>query len=112
MRLLFDQNISHRILKFLGPKFTQSTTVKDENLTDFSDKKIWDFAKQNSFVIVTLDSDFNDLNSLFGHPPKIIWLRTKNLRTEQIAKILTREDTEIENFIHNPTFGILEIMLS
>lgn len=104
MRLLFDQNISHRILK--------CTTVKGENLTDFSDKKIWDFSKQNNFAIVTLDSDFNDLNSLFGHPPKIIWLRTRNLRTEHIAKILIEQEIEIENFINNPTFGILEITLS
>jgi len=80
MRLLFDQNISHRILRFLGSGFPQCTTVKDENLTDFSDRKIWDFAKQNNFAIITLDSDLNDLNSLFGHPPKIIWLRTKNLK--------------------------------
>lgn len=112
MRLLFDQNISHRILRFLGSGFAQCTTVKNENLTDFSDKKIWDFARQNSFTIVTLDSDFNDLNSLFGHPPKIIWLRTRNLRTEHIAKILIVQEIEIENFINNPTFGILEITLS
>ena len=110
MRLLFDQNISHRILRFLSSGFAQCTTVKDENLTDFSDRKIWDFAKQNNFAIVTLDSDFNDLNSLFGHPPKIIWLRTKNLRTEYIAKILVKQETEIENFINNTTFGILEIL--
>lgn len=79
MKLLFDQNISHRILKFLTPGFSNCTSIKDEGLINYNDKKIWDFAKVNDFSIVTLDLDFNDLNSLFGYPPKIIWLRTKNL---------------------------------
>ena len=46
MKLLFDQNISHRILKILSNDFEGSTTVKSENLIDSSDKAIWEFAKK------------------------------------------------------------------
>ncbi|SHE69260.1 hypothetical protein SAMN05444274_102123 [Mariniphaga anaerophila] len=76
MRFLFDQNISHRILKLLPENYSGSTTVKQEGLTNSPDKEIWEFAKTNKFIIVTQDSDFNDINSLYGFPPKIIWIRT------------------------------------
>ena len=81
MRLLFDQNISHRILKLLSPQFLESSTVKAEGLINASDLEILEFAKHNNFTIVTQDSDFNDLNILKGFPPKVIWIRTGNIST-------------------------------
>ena len=110
MKLIFDQNISHRILKILSRNFTGSTSVKTENLIDSSDKVIWEFAKKSNYIIVTQDSDFNDLNSLYGFPPKIIWIRTGNLRTEKIADILESHFLEIQDFENNPNFGCFEIL--
>ena len=63
MRFLFDQNISHLILKLLPEKLTDSTSIKKEGLINSPDKQIWEFAKQNDYIIVKQDSDFNDLNS-------------------------------------------------
>ena len=107
MKLLFDQNISHRILKILSEDFVGSTSVKSKNLIDSSDKAIWEFAKKSNFVIVTQDSDFNDLNSLYGFPPKIIWIRTGNLKTDELASILKTHFQEIQDFENNPSFGCL-----
>ncbi len=39
MKLIFDQNISHRILKLLTSDFEDSTTVKKESLIDLPDKE-------------------------------------------------------------------------
>ena len=72
MKLLFDQNISFRILKNLDKIFSGSEQVKNLGLQDFSDKQIWNYAKENNFSVVTFDSAFFDLANLFGHPPKII----------------------------------------
>ena len=72
MKLLFDQNRSHRILKITKEDFPDSTAVKNENLLNSADKVIWDFAKKSNYIVVTLDSDFNDFNILYGFPPKII----------------------------------------
>ena len=47
MRFLFDQNISHRILKLIPDKYFDSTTVKKEGLIDSSDREIWEYAKLN-----------------------------------------------------------------
>src|SRR6476620_5266546 len=110
MRLLFDQNISHRILKILSDEFIGSTTVKQEKLIDCSDKEIWDFAKKENYIIVTQDSDFNDFNSLYGFPPKVIWIRTGNMKTEELAMILKNYFSEIKDFDSNPQFGCFEIL--
>ncbi|HET8861584.1 DUF5615 family PIN-like protein [Marivirga sp.] len=109
MRLIFDQNISHRILKELPDRFSDATTIKSEGLINATDKEIWEFAKKSNLTIVTQDSDFNDLNSVYGFPPKIIWLRLGNLLTIQIAKIILTQEEEIINFINNKAYGCFEI---
>ncbi len=95
MRCLFDQNISYRILKHLPSSFSESTTVSKERLLNKLDVEIWEFSKKNNYVIVTFDSDFNDLSSLFGFPPKVIWIRSGNLDTETISELLVKNESEI-----------------
>ncbi|HKK81590.1 MAG TPA: DUF5615 family PIN-like protein [Prolixibacteraceae bacterium] len=109
MRFLFDQNISHRILKIIPETYAESTTVKNEGLINATDKEIWDYAKKN-YIIVTQDSDFNDLNSLYGFPPKIFWLRMGNLKTTFIVNILVEYTHEINNFIQDSNYGCFEIL--
>jgi len=109
MKFLFDQNISHRILKLFPEKYAASTTVKKEELINAPDRKIWEFAKQNNYIIVTQDSDFNELNTLYGFPPKIIWIRTGNLRTQAIVDILIDYSQEIDKFIKDNNYGCFEI---
>ena len=110
MKFLFDQNISQRILKVLPDNYVGSSHVKNEGLINAPDKQIWEFAKKNNFIIVTQDSDFNELNSLLGFPPKIIWIRTGNLKTEAIIKILIDNYLDILKFIEDENYGCYEIM--
>lgn len=109
MRYLFDQNISHRILKLIPSTYAESTSVKKAGLLNASDREIWEFAKNNRYIIVTQDSDFNYLNSLLGFPPKIIWIRTGNLKTHSIVNILLNNSDEIQKFLHDSNHGCLEI---
>jgi predicted nuclease of predicted toxin-antitoxin system len=88
MRLLLDQNISHKIIQYLPDQFKGSKSVKKEGLINLPDKEIWEFAEANDFIIVTQDSDLNNLNSLYGFPPKIIWIKTGNLKTIEIVNTL------------------------
>jgi|SRR5690606_1907453 len=110
MKLLFDQNISHRILHLLPDIYIDSTSVKKESLINANDKSIWEFAKQNHYTIVTQDSDFNDFNILFGFPPKIIWIRTGNISTKLLAELLSNYQREIKDFIESKNFGCYEIL--
>lgn len=110
MRFLFDQNTSHRILKIIPEIYAESTTVKNQGLINASVKEIWEHAKKYNYTIVTQDSDFNDLNSFYGFPPKIIWLRMGNLKTTSIVNILVEYTDEINNFINDKNYGYFEIL--
>jgi predicted nuclease of predicted toxin-antitoxin system len=110
MKFLFDQNISQRILKVLPEHYIGSSHVKYERLINAPDRQIWEFAKKNDFIIVTQDSDFNELNTLFGFPPKIIWIRTGNLKTQAIIDLLNNQRDEIQQFIEDENYGCFEII--
>jgi predicted nuclease of predicted toxin-antitoxin system len=110
MKYLFDQNISFRILKLLPETYADSSHVKKEGLINFSDKHIWEFAQKNGYVIVTQDSDFNELNSLYGFPPKIIWIRSGNLKTKLLVEILIQSESEIHKFLDDENYGCFEII--
>ena len=70
-------------------------------LQDCEDVEIWKFAKQNGFTIVTFDADFFDISVLNGFPPKVIWLRTGNLTTSEIAERIIVNSSNITSFITN-----------
>ena len=109
MKLLFDQNISYRILKKLPKAYSGSSHVKTEGLLNASDFEIWEYAKLNQFIIVTQDSDFNDLYLLKGFPPKILWFQTGNLRTDELVLILVNRQKVILDFSSNDELGCMEL---
>ncbi|MDR1339172.1 MAG: DUF5615 family PIN-like protein [Prevotellaceae bacterium] len=109
MKLLFDQNISFRILRLLPEDFANCQQVRSVGLNDCKDVEIWKFAKLNGFTVVTFDADFFDISILRGFPPKIIWLRTGNLTTSDIAERIILNSLNIAFFIDNPDQRCLEI---
>lgn len=99
MKLLFDQNISFRVIKLLQASFSETKHVKEFNLQYSTDRQIWNYAKENQYDIITFDADFYDLVTLHGHPPKIIWIRVGNTSTQNLAKILIHHFEIIQSFI-------------
>jgi len=108
MKLLFDQNISYRLVNRVIGVFPNSKQVKELGLENATDSKIFEFAKLNEFVIVTFDSDFCDMSVLKGFPPKIIWIRTGNISTSNLEVLLKNNSVIIEQFV-NEDFACLEI---
>jgi predicted nuclease of predicted toxin-antitoxin system len=88
MRLLFDQNLSHKLCDRLADRFPGSSQVRRAGLEAASDRAVWEFAKANGFALVSQDSDFADMAALYGPPPKVIWLRCGNQTNEFIEKLL------------------------
>ena len=109
MNLLFDQNISFRILKKLDKIFENSKHISELGLHNAPDIEIWNFARKNDYTIVTFDSDFIDISNLQGHPPKIIWLNLGNTSTHYIADRLVEEKEIIISFIMSEDSAFLEI---
>ena len=99
MKLLFDQNISFRIISRIIALFPEAKQVRQLGIENYSDIEIWKFAKDNNYTIVTFDADFFDLANLKGHPPKIIWLRFGNTKTDFLAETLNLRNLIIKDFI-------------
>lgn len=78
MRLLFDQNLSPRLMEMMQDLYPQSLHVRDIGLGSADDRAVWAYAKSHEYTIVSKDSDFRQLSFTFGHPPKVIWIRRGN----------------------------------
>lgn len=53
MKLLFDQNISFRVIKKISRFFPNAKQVKELGLENSADMQIWEYAKDQEFTIVT-----------------------------------------------------------
>ena len=112
MKLLFDQNISFRVVKGLQNIFPGAKQVRELNLENSTDREIWEYAKREDYTIVTFDSDFYDLTLVLGIPPKVIWLRLGNTSSDNLIKIFTENQSVITEFIENSVYrqiGCLEL---
>jgi len=110
VKLLFDQNISFRIVNKIQNIFTESKQVKELGLENFSDFEIWEYSKNNGFAIVTFDADFADIANIKGSPPKIIWLRTGNMTTDSIADLIVGHRDVISEFLDGIEFDGIDVL--
>jgi predicted nuclease of predicted toxin-antitoxin system len=109
MKLLFDHNLSPRLVARLFDLFPDASHVSLVGLDQASDLIVWHFAGVKEFTLVTKDSDFDDLSLLRGFPPKVIWLRIGNCTTQQIEQVLRLHHPVIVDFGNDPTAGVLVI---
>ncbi|MEZ4699463.1 MAG: DUF5615 family PIN-like protein [Rhodothermales bacterium] len=72
MKLLFDQNLSPRLVGLLADVYEDSVHVTEVGLDEADDLVVWHYARMNGFVIVSKDSDFNEISHLRCVPPKVI----------------------------------------
>jgi len=110
MKLLFDQNLSPRLAEYFKDIFKDSVHVQNLGLDASDDLFVWEYAKSNNFTIVTKDSDFNNIISLFGFPPKVIWLRKGNCTTTRIKELISEHMDSITSFINDAENGILSLL--
>ena len=97
MKLLLDHHLSHKLVKRLSDLFPASTQTRLLGFARTDDNVIWEYAKQNGFMIVTLDADYYDISLLRGHPPKLIWLRCGNQKTRTAEAV-----QELQECIDHP----------
>jgi len=89
LKLLFDANLSPKLVGRLRDLFPGSAHVFDTSLARSTpDDKIWEYALVEGFTIVTADSDFLHLAKSQGAPPKIVHLENCDYRTSQVESLL------------------------
>lgn len=109
MKLLFDQNLSFRLVRKFEECFPESEHVRLLGMDEKDDRLIWKYARDNDFTIVTQDADFEMLSQLYGFPPKVIWLRCGNTATVNIFNLLLRNHELITAFGVDDLIACIEL---
>ncbi|HEX8034629.1 MAG TPA: DUF5615 family PIN-like protein [Ktedonobacterales bacterium] len=110
MKLLLDHNLSPRLVGRLVDLYPGMGHVALVGLDRASDYAVWDYARVGNYIIVTKDSDFNDVSILRGFPPKVIWLRMGNCTTSEIELALRHGHAQVVAFATDPEASVLELI--
>jgi predicted nuclease of predicted toxin-antitoxin system len=109
VKLLFDQNLSPKLIDALADLYPGSAHVFPLGLHETDDLVIREYARLNDFFIVTKDADFSDLCLLMGFPPKVIWIRLGNCFTSEIERLLREKFIDIDDLDKSAVIGVLTL---
>jgi predicted nuclease of predicted toxin-antitoxin system len=109
MKLLFDHNLSPRLVKKFADLYPNSQHLFLLKMDRDEDIIIWEYARHHDYTIITRDSDYNDLSMVRGFPPKVLWIRRGNCSTSEIENMLRTATADIQEFFENPNLGILTL---
>ncbi len=92
---LFDENIPSRLI------FTPSLPVISTNILGQSpsDTILWEYARENNYVIVTKDADFSNRMMLSVPPPWVVHLRIGNMRKRVFHQLLASVWPQVESLL-------------
>lgn len=106
MKLLFDENLSPALPRRIAGPFSQFGSRPRCGMKATDDPLIWDYAKDNDFLIVSKDADMHDLSLVFGNPPKVAWVRSGNYSTRQVEELLRRDFDVIKLFYEDNSVSL------
>jgi predicted nuclease of predicted toxin-antitoxin system len=109
VRLLLDENLSHKLVRRLADLFPDSVHVQDVGLKSADDPVVWEFAKDRQLMIVSKDSDLHQRSFVFGQPPKIVWVRLGNCSTSDVERLLRRNFAVIRDFFEDDHASFLAL---
>lgn len=110
MKLLFDQNLSPRLVNLLADCFPNSAHVSLVGLDRALDDSVWDYAKKHGFLVVTKDTDFHERSIILGAPPKIVWIRRGNCSTTAIETMLRHHRDDIQQLANDDNASYLVLI--
>lgn len=109
MKLLFDENLWHKLVSSLADVFPDSVHVRNVGLKAADDPTVWEYAKENGLIIVSKDADMHERSFIFGYPPKVVWVRLGNCTTTDVENLLRRELPVIEIFYRDDYASFLAL---
>lgn len=100
MKLLLDECISWRVGKYLSSLSNDILHVDNADLGDQpKDWKIYCFASENGYTILTKDDDFTGLALMSPSGPKVIRLMNANLDVRTLADRILNQEEAIKTFL-------------
>lgn len=109
MKLLFDQNLSRRLVPALADLFPGSSHTESAGLGRAPDIKVWRHAAEQACLLVSKDADFHQLSLMHGAPPKVIWIRRGNASTAEVAQLLRQHAADLAAFADDPSAVFLAL---
>lgn len=109
MSLLFDQNLSRRLVGLLAAEYPGSEHVFAAGLAVVDDRTIWAYAAGRGLTVVSKDADFRALAALLGPPPKVVSLRVGNGPTAVVVALLRGRLADVRAFLADPAADVLEL---
>ena len=98
MKLLFDENLSRRLVRAVEDLHPGSKHVIDVGLERADDQTVWLHALEHGFTLVSRDADFAERSLSEGPPPKVVWIRRGNCSTRTIELLLRERRAELAAF--------------
>lgn len=109
VKLLLDENLSHRLVPALEAAFPGTTQVVLAGLSGADDRSVWAYAKAHGFVLVTKDDDFHHLATLYGAPPVVVRLAFGNCSNARVIEALLAHKTALAELLDQGETGLVEL---
>lgn len=109
MKLLFDQNLSPHLPRLLQDIFPDSIHVRMVEMRRSRDPRIWDYAKEHDYIIVTKDTDFPKMSESLGPFPRVIHITLPNCPTSDVEALLRDRFGEIVDLSEDNENGLLSL---
>ena len=107
MKLLFDENLSPRLVTLLAADFPDCTHIELLGMRGATDAAVWTYAREKGYAIVSKDNDFRQRAFLYGSPPKVVWLAVGNAGTNAIATLIRGGNERLRAFDLDPGESLL-----
>lgn len=109
MKLLFDQNLSSKLVERLADIFPGSEHVSSVGLDRAIDEEVFAHALRGGHAVVSKDSDFAEMAQLRQAFPRVVWLRLGNRSTGEIEAALRTHREAMEELEQRPDLRVLEL---
>lgn len=110
MKLLFDQQLSRRLVGRLSDLYPQSEHTSNLALGRATDADVYRAARNGGFVLVTVDADFLALSARFGRPPLVVHLRAGNCTLDVAEQLLRTAAGELAAAVADPQVRLVEVV--
>lgn len=87
MKFWVDAQLPPSLANWLSETFqVEATSLRERGLRDSNDREIFDAAKLHDAVIISKDSDFVDLITRLGSPPRLLWVTCGNVTNRKLKE--------------------------